>query len=41
MTAPSAYILLVPDEPDLRTLHQLTLLRQGYRAATAGDSAEP
>ena len=40
MTAPSAYILVVDDEPDLRTLYELTLLREGYRVETAGDLAE-
>ena len=27
----SAQILVVDDEPDLRTLYELTLLREGYR----------
>ena len=30
-------ILVVDDEPDLRTLYQLTLLREGYQVDTAGD----
>ena len=33
-------ILVVDDEPDLRTLYELTLLRQGYRVQTAGSVAE-
>jgi two-component system response regulator PilR (NtrC family) len=33
----SARILVVDDEPDLRTLYELTLLREGYRVDTAGD----
>ena len=33
-TAP-AYILVVDDEPDLRTLYELTLLREGYRVDVA------
>ena len=32
-----ARILIVDDEPDLRTLYELTLLRQGYRIEAAGD----
>ena len=36
-TTPStASILVVDDEPDLRTLYELTLLREGYRVETAG-----
>lgn len=31
-----ARILIVDDEPDLRTLYELTLLRQGYRVEAAG-----
>ncbi len=40
--APSAAaaILVVDDEPDLRTLYELTLLREGYRVETAGSLAE-
>ncbi len=30
-------ILVVDDEPDLRTLYELTLLREGYRVETAED----
>ncbi len=33
----SARILVVDDEPDLRTLYELTLLREGYQVDTAGD----
>jgi two-component system response regulator PilR (NtrC family) len=36
----SATILVVDDEPDLRTLYELTLLREGYRIDTAADVAE-
>ena len=32
-------ILVVDDEPDLRTLYELTLLREGYRVETAQDVA--
>ena len=32
----SAQILVVDDEPDLRTLYELTLLREGYRVEAAG-----
>ena len=31
----AASILVVDDEPDLRTLYELTLLREGYRVETA------
>ncbi len=31
----NAQILVVDDEPDLRTLYELTLLREGYRVAAA------
>lgn len=33
-------ILVIDDEPDLRTLYELTLLREGYRVDTAGNVAE-
>ena len=33
-------ILVVDDEPDLRTLYELTLLREGYRVETAGSVKE-
>ena len=36
----SATILVVDDEPDLRTLYELTLLREGYRVETAGSVQE-
>ena len=34
-----AHILVIDDEPDLRTLYELTLLREGYRVDAAGDLA--
>ena len=44
MTNPSApmnaHILVIDDEPDLRTLYELTLLREGYRVETAGSVKE-
>jgi two-component system response regulator PilR (NtrC family) len=40
MTAPAASILVVDDEPDLRTLYELTLLREGYRVETAATLQE-
>lgn len=36
----TAQILVVDDEPDLRTLYELTLLREGYRVETAESLAE-
>ena len=33
-------VLVVDDEPDLRTLCELTLLREGYRVETAADLAQ-
>ncbi len=37
MTSPSHFsLLVVDDEPDLRTLYELTLLREGYDIETAG-----
>jgi two-component system response regulator PilR (NtrC family) len=33
-------VLVVDDEPDLRTLYELTLLREGYRVDAAGTLAE-
>jgi two-component system, NtrC family, response regulator PilR len=39
MTA-AASILVIDDEPDLRTLYELTLLREGYRVETASTVAE-
>ncbi|MCY7371768.1 MAG: sigma-54 dependent transcriptional regulator [Polaromonas sp.] len=35
-----ARILVVDDEPDLRTLYELTLLREGYRVEAAADLAQ-
>jgi len=37
---PSASILVVDDEPDLRTLYELTLLREGHQVVAAGDLAQ-
>lgn len=36
-TTSLSHILVVDDEPDLRTLYELTLLREGYQVDTAGD----
>ena len=36
----SPRILVIDDEPDLRTLYELTLLREGYRVEAAGDLAQ-
>ncbi len=36
----AARILVIDDEPDLRTLYELTLLREGYRVEAAGDLAQ-
>ena len=33
-------VLVIDDEPDLRTLYELTLLREGYRVETAATVAE-
>ncbi|WP_332816297.1 sigma-54-dependent transcriptional regulator [Ramlibacter sp.] len=38
--APVAQVLVVDDEPDLRTLYELTLLREGYRVDSAATLAE-
>ena len=35
-----ARILVIDDEPDLRTLYELTLLREGYRVDAAGDLSQ-
>ncbi|MES2190504.1 MAG: sigma-54 dependent transcriptional regulator [Pseudomonadota bacterium] len=35
-----ARILVIDDEPDLRTLYELTLLREGYRVEAASDLAQ-
>lgn len=44
MTSPtspaSPLILVIDDEPDLRTLYELTLLREGYRVESAGSLAD-
>ena len=40
LNAPAASILVVDDEPDLRTLYELTLLREGYRVDTAATLLE-
>ena len=37
---PTPHILVVDDEPDLRTLYELTLLREGYRVDAAGTLEE-
>jgi two-component system response regulator PilR (NtrC family) len=37
MTPSTQHILVVDDEPDLRTIYELTLLREGYRVDTAED----
>ena len=34
-------VLVIDDEPDLRTLYELTLLREGYRVETAATVAKP
>jgi len=39
-TAANAQILVVDDEPDLRTLYELTLLREGYRVDVAENLAD-
>jgi two-component system response regulator PilR (NtrC family) len=39
-SAQPASVLVVDDEPDLRTLYELTLLREGHRVETAGTLAE-
>ena len=42
VTAPArpANILVVDDEPDLRTLYELTLLREGHSVSAAGSLSE-
>jgi len=40
MNAPAASILVVDDEPDLRTLYELTLLREGYHVEAAASVHE-
>lgn len=39
-TSGAANILVVDDEPDLRTLYELTLLREGHHVEAAGSLAE-
>ena len=39
-SAVSFSLLIVDDEPDLRTLYELTLLREGYELETAGSVTE-
>ena len=38
--APIPNLLVVDDEPDLRTLYELTLVREGYAVETAGSVDE-
>ena len=40
MSFDNTTVLVVDDEPDLRTLYELTLLREGYRVHTAGSVQE-
>ena len=40
MSFDNTSILVVDDEPDLRTLYELTLLREGYRVQTDGTLLE-
>ena len=40
MHSKPAHILVIDDEPDLRTLYELTLLREGYKVEAAGDLAQ-
>lgn len=40
MTAPAERLLVIDDEPDLRTLYELTLLREGYQLVSAETVAE-
>lgn len=41
MSSPAYFsLLVVDDEPDLRTLYELTLLREGYEVETAGSVEE-
>jgi two-component system response regulator PilR (NtrC family) len=37
---PITSVLVVDDEPDLRTLYELTLLREGYQVVAAGNLAQ-
>ena len=36
----TSHVLVVDDEPDLRTLYELTLLREGYQVETASCLSE-
>ena len=38
--SPTACVLVVDDEPDLRTLYELTLLREGHEVVSAPDLAQ-
>lgn len=40
MATSTAHILVIDDEPDLCTLYELTLLREGYYVTTANDLAQ-
>ena len=40
MTNATARLLVIDDEPDLRTLYELTLLREGYEIDSAGSVSE-
>ena len=40
MSAQPGQVLVIDDEPDLCTLYELTLLREGYQVESAGDLAE-
>jgi len=37
---PAERLLVIDDEPDLRTLYELTLLREGYELVSAGCVSE-
>jgi two-component system, NtrC family, response regulator PilR len=39
-TGPALRLLVVDDEPDLRTLYELTLVREGYEVESAGSVEE-
>ena len=39
-TPPPAQLLVIDDEPDLRTLYELTLVREGHQVEAAGSLAE-
>ena len=40
MAPEAARLLVVDDEPDLRTLYELTLLREGHQVEAAGSLTE-